>query len=274
MNSPSGWINDGLFLQWFKFFLASIPPARPVLLIMDGHGTHMSIELIELARANDVHLLCLPSHTTHILQPLDVGVFKSFKSNFSKACSKYLAAHPGRVITSDKLASLVAEAWPFSLSPLNIMSGFKKTGIYPLNRSEVTDRQIAPSKLFQQSQTKSIQDGSASDNPTNNSLFSPDKVELYQKRYEEGYDLDDPRYKAWLKINHPTEVCSNIAKSSSFSFVSGELSKESRDTGKLKLSSGDALSEILALPCPVPRNKSKRKAALNAKAVCIMMTMY
>ena len=274
MNSPGGWINDGLFLQWFKFFLASIPPARPVLLIMDGHGTHMSIELIELARANDVHLLCLPSHTTHILQPLDMGVFKSFKSNFSKACSKYLAAHPGRVITSDKLASLVAEAWPFSLSPLNIMSGFKKTGIYPLNRSEVTDRQIVSSKLFQQSQTKSIQDGSASDNPTNNSLFLPDKVELYQKRYEEGYDLDDPSYKAWLKINHPTEVCSNIAKSSSFSFVSGELSKESRDTGKLKLSSGDALSEILALPCPVPRNKSKHKAALNAKAVCIMMTMY
>ena len=63
-NSPSGWIND-LFLQWFKFFLTRIPPTQPVLLIMDGHGTHMSIELIELARSNEIHLLCLPSHTTH-----------------------------------------------------------------------------------------------------------------------------------------------------------------------------------------------------------------
>ena len=45
---------------------------RPVLLIQDGHASHMSIGLIELARANDVHLLCLPAHTTHILQPLDV----------------------------------------------------------------------------------------------------------------------------------------------------------------------------------------------------------
>ena len=44
-----------------------------------------------------------------------------------------------------------------------IMSGFKKTGIYPINPSEVTDRECAPSKLFQQPQT---QDGSASDNPT------------------------------------------------------------------------------------------------------------
>ena len=203
---------------------------------MDGHGTQKSIELIELARSSDVHLLCLPSHTTQ----LDVGVFKSFKGNFAKVCSKYLTAHPGRLITSDKLASLIAEAWPLSLTPLNIMSGLKKTGIYPINPSEVTDRQIAPSKLFQQPPTESSPDESASDN----ALFSPDKVELYKKRYEEGYDLDDPSYAAWLKINHPTEVCSNTTKSSS----SGELLKSSQDSEKSKLSSGDALSEILALP--------------------------
>ena len=172
------------------------------------------------------------------------------------------------MITSDKLASVVAEAWPVSLSPLNIMTGFKKTGIYPLNPREVTDRQLAPSKPFQQPSTESSQDGSASDNPTKDPLFSPDKVELYNNCYEEGYDLDDPSYTARLKINHPTEVCSSTTKSS-FSLVSGELSKESRASGKSQLSSGDALSEILALPRPVPGTKSKCKPALNAKAICI-----
>ena len=39
-----------------------------------------------------------------------------------------------------------------------------------------------------QLQTESCQDGSASDNPINDSLFSPDKVEIYKKHYEEGYD--------------------------------------------------------------------------------------
>ena len=87
-------------------------------------------------------MLCLSAHTIHVLQPLDVGVFKSFKTFFSKACHKYLTKHPGRVITSDVIASLIGEVWPQSLTPLNIMGGFKKCGIYPLNLSAVTDRQV------------------------------------------------------------------------------------------------------------------------------------
>ena len=58
---------------------------------------------------------------------------------------------------------------------------------------------------------------------------------------------------------------------SSSSLVSGEpskVSKDSADSGKLKLPSGDALSVILALPCPVSKAESKRKAALNTKAIC------
>ena len=34
-----------------------------------------------------------------------------------------MSQHPGRVVTADKLASLVAEAWPHSFTNVNIMSG-------------------------------------------------------------------------------------------------------------------------------------------------------
>ena len=141
-SSESGWVNSVLFCEWFEFFVSSIPPIRPVLLIQDGHSSHVSIELIEMARANGVCLLCLPAHTSHILQPLDVGVFKSFKSSFNKACGNYMKQNPERVITTDILASMVGEAYTTSFTPL---SGFKKTGIYPFNPSSVDDRQLAPS---------------------------------------------------------------------------------------------------------------------------------
>ena len=89
VTSDNGWINSELYLEWLKFFSNNIPPARPILLIQDGHASHMSIEAIKYSKDNGIYILCLPSHTTHILQPLDIGVFKSFMTNFSKACTNY-----------------------------------------------------------------------------------------------------------------------------------------------------------------------------------------
>uniref|UniRef100_A0A1X7SKR4 HTH CENPB-type domain-containing protein n=3 Tax=Amphimedon queenslandica TaxID=400682 RepID=A0A1X7SKR4_AMPQE len=198
--SENGWINSNIFLEWLKFFVANIPPTRPVLLIQDGHISHVSIEAIEFARANHIHLLCLPSHTTHILQPLDVGVFKSFKANFNKACSNYMAKYPGRVVTNDKLAALVADAWPHSFTTLNILSGFKKCGLFPFNPSAVDDRRLAPSKPFCVPQESTEDDN---ESLPSSPIFTEEQEKLYTKRFEEGFDIRDPNYEAWIRINHP-----------------------------------------------------------------------
>lgn len=58
-SSKNGWINADIYLEWIKFFVRNI----------DGHASHVTVEVIQFARANDVHLLCLPAHTTHILHP-------------------------------------------------------------------------------------------------------------------------------------------------------------------------------------------------------------
>ena len=106
-----------MIYEWFKMFAEMIPPLRPVLLVLDGHGSHITIDVIEYARSKEIHPLCLPSHTSHILQPLDVGVFKSFKSFFSKPCRQYMAKNPGRVITEDILATVVGDAFAQSHTP-------------------------------------------------------------------------------------------------------------------------------------------------------------
>ncbi len=86
--SDSGWVNGELFLVWLNFF-----PSRPVLLILDGHASHVSIQVIEFARSNMVPMLCLPARTTHQLQPMDISV-----SFYYKACKRYMTDHPGRVM--------------------------------------------------------------------------------------------------------------------------------------------------------------------------------
>ena len=119
--------------------------------------------------------------------------FSSRSKHFSQrpVISTYLTKHPGRVITSDVIASLIGEVWPQSLTPLNIMGGFKKCGIYPLNLGAVTDRQVVPIPR------------SRSDCSLATKQFSQEQEILFKKRFEEGYNVYEPDYVMWLKHNHP-----------------------------------------------------------------------
>ncbi len=70
--SPNGYMDSELYLLWFQhIFLKYACKERPLVLIQDGHKSHITIDLIDEARKNKVEIICLPPHTTHVLQPLD-----------------------------------------------------------------------------------------------------------------------------------------------------------------------------------------------------------
>ena len=96
--SPKGHMDSDLFYTWFVKFVANIPPRRPVLLILDGHASHLSRETLLLAKENKVHFLVLPPHTTHIFQPWDVGDFGPLKKAFSEACTKLMRRNKRKYI--------------------------------------------------------------------------------------------------------------------------------------------------------------------------------
>jgi hypothetical protein len=69
-----------------SFFKRSIPgglfPINRHLLALNGHGSHVSLEVIKQAQQFGLDMITLPSHTSHVLQPLDVNCFKPFKTIF------------------------------------------------------------------------------------------------------------------------------------------------------------------------------------------------
>ena len=69
----------------------------------------------------------------HVLQPLDVCVCSSFKSHVGLALNALIRSSEGHIPTTENIPKIVAEAWPKSVTPVNLMSGFRKTGIHPLN---------------------------------------------------------------------------------------------------------------------------------------------
>ncbi len=54
------------------------------LLILDGHGSHVTLEAIRQAQTFGLHMTTLHSHTSHALQLLDMSYFKPFKTTLKK----------------------------------------------------------------------------------------------------------------------------------------------------------------------------------------------
>lgn len=165
--SVKGWINSQLFEEWFDFFIVSIPPERPVILLMDSHGSHVTPEIIEKARVNEIYLVTFPSHTTHLLQPLDVGVYKSLKSNWSRRLSKFMDHNPTEKPSRYNFHSIFNVAFIESFSHSNITNAFKKTGILPFNESSIPDEAIAPSTITDQPSPASTPATPVACRPTN-----------------------------------------------------------------------------------------------------------
>ena len=81
--SRNGWTSNDLGFAWlknvFEPFTREKAAGRRRLLIADGHGSHIQGKFIAHCMENGIDLLIMPPHCSHILQPLDVGVFSAFK---------------------------------------------------------------------------------------------------------------------------------------------------------------------------------------------------
>lgn len=79
--STKGWMDTEIFHNYFeKVLIPNLGEERPALIIYDGHSTHVDARIVELAVRNNVTILKLHPHTSHLLQPLDISLFKSFKA--------------------------------------------------------------------------------------------------------------------------------------------------------------------------------------------------
>ena len=129
--SANSWINTDLFEAWcVEHFIPNTVSAHPLFLLFDRHSTHYQPQVIRFAMEHDCIVLCLPPHTTHESQTLNVGVFAPL---WSKVCNDFYPKNPGKVINNFNFSSLFSEAWRRVVTPMNIMSGFRRAGVYPLN---------------------------------------------------------------------------------------------------------------------------------------------
>ena len=99
-----------LSFGWIANHFAKKVLVWPVLLLVDGRSSHIDLHISKFCRDNGIYLYCLPPHTSHALQPLDVSFFKPLKPVWSKVCNEYRSSNPGKVITKYVFAEVFREA--------------------------------------------------------------------------------------------------------------------------------------------------------------------
>lgn len=97
-----------------------------------------------------------------------------------------------------QFSSLLNEAWMMTMTPTNIVSGFRKCRVHPFNANAITAATIPTATTAEvQPETKE------SDNEPS---FTADEETRFRTRYEERCDIFTPRYKLWLSIHHPQVI--------------------------------------------------------------------
>lgn len=163
--NESAYMTGDLFFKWIKHFVKFVRPTNDnkALLILDGHASHKNLESLEFAKKAHVVLLCLPAHCTHRLQPLDVSFFAPLENYYSQEVRVWLKEHPGRTVSIYQIASLFAKAYNKAATVGIALSGFRATGIYPLNPNIFPDYLYLPSAA-----TDIPEDGQINEQQSNN----------------------------------------------------------------------------------------------------------
>ena len=140
--SENGWTNNKRTYDWLVYFeeftrLKTCGGYR--LLILDGHKSHHSDNFEEYCRTNNILTLCLPPHSSHITQPLDVSCFGPLKKAYSRQIEGLVR---NRVTHISKEAFLPAfkEAFSIALTKENIQAGFQGAGLIPYDPAIVISK--------------------------------------------------------------------------------------------------------------------------------------
>jgi len=143
--SANGWMTEDLFVTWLHHFIANAKPSKekPVLLVLDNHSSHTTLQSYNVCKDNGIVMVTLPPHSSHRLQPLDITFFSSLKAAFNKECDNFLKSHPHEKITPYDIAAIFNNAYVRVANIEKGVSGFAAAGIYPLDTQKFNEQDFA-----------------------------------------------------------------------------------------------------------------------------------
>ncbi len=134
--TENGWTNNQTAIEWLKkVFIPYTQPLTPEkrLLVLDGHGSHITDEFMLLCLQNNIQLLYLPPHSSHVLQPLDLSVFGPLKEAYRRHLGFVNQFCCSTVVGKRNFLLCYRKARSKAFIAKTIQSGWRTTGLWPVN---------------------------------------------------------------------------------------------------------------------------------------------
>ena len=137
--NPNGWTDADIVVHWLKTVFhhhTKHSKGQFRLLLLDGHTSHISIEFIKFCEQMKIIALCLPPHSTHLLQPLDVGVFSPLNKAYKKlvsAKSQYGAMN----VTKVEFLNYIQKVKKQAMMIMNVMNEWREAGFISYDSQHV-----------------------------------------------------------------------------------------------------------------------------------------
>ncbi|XP_064292244.1 uncharacterized protein LOC128672662 [Plodia interpunctella] len=196
--SPTGWMCGSTFFEYianiFNPWLVHQKIEKPVLFFLDGHRSHLTLHLSNFCAENGIEIIALYPNSTHILQPMDLAVFRPLKTYWAKAVKDWKLQHLGQNLKKENFAPVLNTALEL-ITESAIRNGFRAGGLYPFgpdyvdlskiktrSKSEVSTEQILFFNYLEKDITTKL---GAEKLQMFNELFFRDKEELSSRLNED-----------------------------------------------------------------------------------------
>ncbi len=132
--SQNGWTSNDIALEWLlKVYLPVPPVGKKRLLIVDGHGSHATDNFMWHCYINDVYLLYLPAHSSHVLQPLDLSFFGPLKTAYRRELGDLVLLRGPVPFNKRDFLKAYSRARRAAGTSRIIRAGWVATGLWPIN---------------------------------------------------------------------------------------------------------------------------------------------
>ncbi|RQM12212.1 hypothetical protein B5M09_008433 [Aphanomyces astaci] len=112
--APKAFMNSTIFNTWLIAFGEWKLEARgghPAVMVLDSCSSHHCVESEWICETYGILLVFLPPNATHLLQPLDVAIFRSYKRDIKNGVTTYLRAFNAVSLPRVKAISIAGEAF-------------------------------------------------------------------------------------------------------------------------------------------------------------------